>query len=279
MKKIRILFLPLIIIALFVLNSCSSSNEPIDGFVEEDTNTTTLTDPANPTNPANPANPSTPGSSTVLLKKIINTYPDGEKATVNFTYNGNKLVSIIDDSGEINVYVTYTGDLITKLEYKQPNGTVEQIDTFTYGTNGKLASFVKSEPIDKLGNKEVYTYNSDGSISVVEYIGDDKIQTQSNSTSTIKFVNGEVSEITSSNSLENHKYTYDAKNNPLKNVLGWGKISFYGGEADGILVNIISDTNSSQSYTYTYTYNSSNYPVTSKEIDDTGYIVKAEYFY
>ncbi|HEY6142442.1 MAG TPA: hypothetical protein VIV55_03305 [Flavobacterium sp.] len=248
----------MIIIALFSLNSCSS-NEPLEGFVED-------TDLANPV--------SNPSTSTVLLKKTITTYPDGAKTVTNFNYDGIKLISITDDSGDGNVYFIYTGDLITKIEYKLPDGTLEQVDSFTYNSNGKLASFVREITTVSEGtfidSKEVYTYNTDGSISVKEESG-------SSSTGTIKFVDGEVSEITSTNSAT-HKYVYDAKNSPFKNVLGWDKISFYGGEADGILHNIISDT-STQSYDYTYTYNSDNYPTKSVEIDNTGFMVKTEYFY
>lgn len=214
----------------------------------------------------------------VLLKKTITTDSDGNKVTTNYKFNGNKIVSTIDDSGELELYYTYTGDLITKLEYKFPDGSLDQINLFTYNSEGKLATAVRIDPEMEWGNKEVFTYNEDGSVSVIEYIGDDETQTQENATRTIKFLAGEVSEITSTNS-PNHKYVYDTKNNPLKNVLGFDKIAFIDAEADGVLHNTISDTSEGEVlYNYVFTYNSNGYPVKSDEIDD-GETSSTEYFY
>jgi hypothetical protein len=168
--------------------------------------------------------------------------------------------------------------LITKLEYKFPDGSLDQINLFTYNSDGKLTTAVRIDPEMEWGNKEVFTYNEDGSVSVIQYIGDDETQTQENATRTIKFLAGEVSEITSSNSA-NHKYVYDTKNNPLKNVLGFDKIAFIDAEADGVLHNTISDTSEGEVlYNYVFTYNSNGYPVKSDEIDD-GETSSTEYFY
>jgi hypothetical protein len=119
-------------------------------------------------------NDSSPSSDLVLLKKTISTDSDGEKITTIYKYDGNKIVSIIDDAGEFNRYFTYTGDLITKIEYKLPNGTIDQINTYEYDSNKRLITFVRVEPLDELGSKEVYTYNTDGSVSITDYRGDEK---------------------------------------------------------------------------------------------------------
>lgn len=218
-------------------------------------------------------------SDSVLLKKVILT-GEGGKTTVNYTYDGNKIVSIVDDTKEINMHYTYTGDLITKLEFRLPDGSVEQTNTYTYGTDGKLATFLRVELDDDQlrGHKEVYTYNADGTISVKLYSGDDKTQTLESDTSIIKFVNGEVSEITSTNSPD-HKYTYDSKNNATKNVLGLDKIAFVDGEGVGVFHNELSDISEGETWsTYTYTYNADGYPQTS--VDDTeGLHYTSEYFY
>lgn len=212
----------------------------------------------------------------ILLKKTTTTDADGLTSTTIHNYNGNKIVSSIFESKESMNY-TYTGDLITKLEFKLSDGTVEQVNSFEYDSNGKLATFKRIDPIYDLGNKEVYTYNADGSISVVEYIGDSKTQTQENATSTITFLNGEVSAIVSTNSSD-FKYTYDAKHNPTKNVLGMDKISFTDGEASGILHNIISRTEDSITSTSEITYNAYGYPEKSFDnFEDKG--TTTEYFY
>ncbi|MFB3386546.1 hypothetical protein [Flavobacterium sp. LAR06] len=217
-------------------------------------------------------------SDAILLKKVVLTGTGG-KTTVNYTYDGNKIVSVIDDAKEINMHYTYTGDLITKIEFKLPDGTVEQTNTFTY-TDGKLATFLRVEyDNDELrGYKEVYTFNSNGTISVQSYSGDDKTQTDASGTSTITFANGDVSEITSTNSPD-HKYVYDSKNNAAKNILGLDKISFVDGEGTGVFHNEISDTADGDVWsTYSYKYNEAGYPETS--IDNVeGDDYTSEYFY
>ncbi|KUJ62209.1 hypothetical protein AR687_09315 [Flavobacteriaceae bacterium CRH] len=208
--------------------------------------------------------PDAGASDGVFLKKTITTNSEGGKYTTNYTYDGNKLVSVIDNSGDSNEYYTYTGDLITKLEYKLSDGTVEQLNTYAY-TDGKLTTFVRIDPDMDWGNKEVYTHNADGTITVKTYIGDSKTQTQLNSTGTVKFSNGEVIEITS-DVQDDHSYTYDTKNNPLRNVLGWNKINFIDGEANDVLHNMLTDKVGSEVwYSYTYTYNADGYPTKSVE--------------
>lgn len=218
-------------------------------------------------------------SDSVLLKKIVLT-GSGGKTTVNYTYDGNKLVSIIDNFKVINMHYTYTGDLITKIEFKFPDGSIEQTNTFSYGTDGKLVTFVKVESDgDELwGYKEVYTYNANGTVSVKGYSGDEKTQTIASGTSVITFVNGDVSEITSTNS-PNHKYTYDSKNNAAKNILGLDKIAFVDGEGTDVFHNELSDTSDEEIWsTYSFTYNSDGYPEKSTS-NEEGESFTSEYFY
>lgn len=214
----------------------------------------------------------------ILLKKMIEKYDNGVTRTITNTYDGNKLVSQIYNNSKEGIYYTYAGNLITKMEFKLADGSVEQVNSYEYNDKGKLVIFKRIDPIEDLGNKEVYTHNADGSISVLEYIGDSKTQTKENATRKITFLNGEVAEITSTNS-PNHKYTYDTKNNPSKNILGMDKIAFVDGEADGILHNTLTDTSGAElSASYTYTYNTDNYPATSVETSEDGKIT-TQYFY
>jgi hypothetical protein len=217
-------------------------------------------------------------SDSVLLKKVVLTGTGG-KTTVNYTYDGNKLVSVVDDFKVINLHYTYTGDLITKIDFKLPDGSIEQTNTFSYGSDGKLTTFVRVEFDEELkGYKEVYTYNANGTISVKSYNGDDKTQTNATGTSTITFVNGDVSEITSTNSPD-HKYTYDSKNNAAKNVLGLDKIAFVDGEGTDVFHNELSDTADGEIWsTYSFTYNSDGYPEKSTD-NEEGESFTSEYFY
>ncbi|MBF4473447.1 hypothetical protein [Flavobacterium sp. HJJ] len=218
-------------------------------------------------------------TNSVLLKKTIATDSDGEKVTTNFTYTGNKIVSVIDDTGFLNLYYTYTGDLITKVDSKSADGTVEETHIYTYNGDGKLVTFIRVEHEDDHGYKETYTYNTDGTISVKSYSGDSTSQTIVSGTSTIKFLNGEISEIISTNS-PSHKYTYDTKNNPAKNVLGIDKIAFTDGEAsDGIIHNMLTDSVGNNLWeNTTFTYNENGYPT--KGIDKgSDSPATTEYFY
>ncbi|WP_163410568.1 hypothetical protein [Flavobacterium ajazii] len=204
-------------------------------------------------------------SDLVLLKKTILTDSEGEKVTTTYKYNGNKIVSMVD--GDLNLYFTYKGDLITKIEYKYPDGTLVQLETYEYNTENKVVSYVMSEPIDELGRKDIFTYNADGTVSVKNYIGDDKTQTMYNGQAKLTYVNGELTKYDSDYG-GNYIFTYDDKNNPMKNVLGYDKISSIDGVADGRLHNVVSEEGDGPKYTYTYEYNSNGYPVKSIEKAD-----------
>lgn len=217
---------------------------------------------------------------TLLIKKTIDTYEDGDIVTTNYNYSDNKIVSIIsDDPDESNIYVTYTGNLIAKREYKFDDGTIDQIHTFEYDDTNRLVTFKRLDPDMDLGNKETYVYNADGTVSITRFTGDATTQTDDAGTGTVTFVNGEVSHIVTSDS--DFSYTYDNKSNPFKNVLGWGKIAFVDGEGNGVMHNIISDTHtvsgSPMTFVYGYTY-ASDFPLESTTDDEDGSYT-TQYFY
>lgn len=245
MKKILCLFGAL----TFALTSCSSDEDSSDS------------------------------SGTVLLKKTVETDSEGDKVTTNYVYNGNKIVNITVQGSSDGIYFTYTGDLITKMEFKY-EGEVEQINEYKYDSNNRLISYVSIEPSEEYGFKESYTYETDGSISVKTYRGDDLTQTIANGTRKITFTGGEFTKIISTDS-PSRSYTYDDKNNPMKNILGYDKISFVDGEASGILHNIVSEKDidyDEVTATYVFTYNSAGYPTKSTESEE-GEVATVEFFY
>jgi hypothetical protein len=223
-------------------------------------------------------NESNDNTDAVLLKKTIITDSEGDAVTSIYTYDGNKIVSIVDDSGDVNEYYTYTGNLITKLEYRFPDGSIDQINTYTYNAEGKLVTFVRTQT--NYVHKEVFTYNADGTVTAESYSGDSESELMEGTVNTIKFVNGEVSEIISPDaSNEEHVYTYDTKNNPMKNVIGMDKIAFIDGEGNGVKFNILTDTSEDELWTNsTFTYNDNGYPT--KEVDTgTDSLGNTEFFY
>ena len=248
MKKLVLVFSALVM----VLSSCSSS--------DEETNTP-------------------PTSSSVLVKKAIVEDEDGGYTTL-YTYNGNKIVKTTnsDDTSEV---FTYSGDLITKIEY-YTDTTLDQKDIFTYNTDNKLITYTRLDYGIEWGTKETYVYNSDGTLSVTEYIGDLTSQTQLNSTSKIYFTNGEISKIEGFEGgvkTRTINYTYDTKNNPYKNITGFDKLGiiFEEGISHNLLTESDTDT-AGDPVTYEYTYNSNNYPSMAKEIIGDG-TYTTQYFY
>lgn len=189
--------------------------------------------------------------------------------------NGTKITSIIDSDGYISNY-TYTGDLITNVKHYF-GSALEQEDIYTYNSSGQLVQFVMLSHDVEWGNKEVYVYNTDGSISVTEFTGDLDSQTNPNGSGTITFLgNGEIGSLTHDETTS--VYTYDNMNNYFKNVTGYDKIAFANSGAEGINHNMTSEVNGSENSTETYTYNTAGYPVTSSE-DYNGEITTTEYFY
>jgi hypothetical protein len=150
---------------------------------------------------------------------------------------------------------------------------------YTYDGN-KLATYVRLEHDDDFGAKEVYTYNGDGTVTIMAYSGDVVSQTNPDGVGTITFLaNGEVGTITT-NFSDNRSYTYDNKNNPFKNVTGYSKISWVDTSASGILHNVTSESiNSSIATTTAYTYNSGDYPTEAVENYSGGDVVTTQFIY
>lgn len=219
----------------------------------------------------------------ILLKRQVITRSDG-KVTIDYKYEENRIVSVTDNSGELNLFYTYTGDQITQIDFKLPNGTVQQVNTFMYRNDGKLEAFlrVQSETVNgfivKTGYKEVYTYNADNTISVQSYRGNDSSQELNAGEFTITFDNQNVVDISGAY-IPNHKYVYDNKNNFAKNILGMDKIAFVDSEVNGVFHNEISSVIGGEiASIHSYTYNGLGYPQRSVD-QESGEKYSSEYFY
>lgn len=258
MKKLALAFSALVL----VFTSCSSSDD------------------------SEPIVPVTPSG--ILIKKMVLTSnnEDSESywnSTINFTYNGNKLVQAIDEDNYKLVY-TYTGDLITKIEYFD-GSTLDGQDLFTYNTDGKLIEYRDLSVFEDFEHKFTYNYNSNGTVSVQEYQGTIGNTSPVFSPDIYTFTNGEL---TSTNS---GSITYDSKNNPFKNVTGYQEIMTFEFSDDYAIAfgrnqNIVSapaGTSTTDGTFSTYTYNADNYPATSSTtaIYSTGFngTVNVQYFY
>lgn len=220
----------------------------------------------------------------ILPTQVIETVEyngNTEIYTANITYDGNKMVR--QDYGLDIVDLTYTGDLITKFEYKR-NNVVIQRNEYTYDNNERLINYKRFEFDDIIGDYGTnvnYDYNTDGSVNFTRYSGYlPNLNLSSSGTITLNQENL-VSTIAFSNG-DSYAYSYDTKNNPFKNILGVDKIPFEDDEANSFFRNYISidKTNSGFSYTtsFIHNYNSNDYP--GQTIENDGYeIVTTQYIY
>ena len=159
-----------------------------------------------------------------LLKRVIEINNDGTSSTFNFTYNGNKIVSI---NSEINNQTfSYTGDLITRIiEF---NTTTQHQIIFDYSySDDKLTKVICSD------NYELnYIYNGDGTVSyektttdinnntILLYHGTMSFQGENLSNDIRTLDNTAVNVL----SKEEVSFVYDAKRNPLNNITGYNKL-------------------------------------------------------
>lgn len=211
----------------------------------------------------------------VLLKKMIETSEDGTLITL-LTYNGTKLVEINSNDGSHQV-LTYTGDLITEWK-RYEDSELSSTDTYVYNSENKLITYTSIDAQDSWNEKITYVHNADGSIDYKEYTGAtpsliDQLIGQG------KIYANKLTEVQTFGTTDvtyTSTFTFDGKNNPLKNITGYDKIAFANTmESTNYLENITSESSSSSNNqntpeletTYTYTYNAQNYPLTVIETD------------
>jgi len=228
----------------------------------------------------------TNGNNIVLPKtiKLTNTDYPTENKTSTFTYDGNKIVSISNQTGRTEF--TYTGNLITQKVnyYMSGNQAVKYAETsFTY-LNGKLANVNRTSN----GNvsREVYSYNSDGTVTEDKYLTDKNTGVESKlSTSLLTLVNGNLTKIvsTTSNDVTTNVLDYDTKNNVFKNILGFtslldqGIVSSLGQDIYSSVNNIEKYNRSSSSpnsspdiYNAKFDYNAAGYPIKQTSYNQDG---------
>lgn len=246
------------------------------------------------------------GVSSNLLKRIENSSEtlDGN-STTNVAYNGNKIIEFSSSRNGIlsKTIFTYNGDLIIKRE-SLSNGILNASEEYIY-ENGKLTTTFsmysntsQSGIIVFIKSKKVYTYNANGTVLETNFKFVDNAYVTANSTKLYTIFNGNVTKLIGNSSSSStyyngtatvtdiytstytNNYEYDSKNNPLKNILGWSKISF---DSNNSINNLLKETGLSESTTngvanpavpervreYTLMYNSNDYPTLIKYLTTT----------
>lgn len=221
----------------------------------------------------------------VYLKRIITTTNAGSTVnTSDYLYSGSKLTRINSSDGSHVVYM-YAGNLISERAFYY-NNTLNTKEIFEYNENSQLLNYRRVNPSNTVLYRAIYQYNSDGTVTVSGYKG----ATVSESTKIVNrkvfVVNGQVTKIenyTISNGsavTEVLNYSFDTKNSPFKDILGFDKLTYYDMALNGSARNVTvintvgaSLANSGNDIVQ-YTYNAQNYPVSANK----GSIV-LQYFY
>jgi len=193
----------------------------------------------------------------ILLKKTIQTTAFDTYTNI-FTYNGNKLIAITGSSFIIKHF--YTGNLITKIEYRNVSGSLQGTNNLTYDASQRLTVLTRTnEGIDQ-GFRSTYQYNADGTITVKEYsrnegeseeLDDTKVYIygSNNEIETIKTYNV-AGILTRTTSL-----VYDTKFNPFHNITGYSKLMTIDPANVFNLVSTTTTGSNPGSQTNTYEYN------------------------
>ncbi|MEO8254636.1 MAG: hypothetical protein ABI554_09665 [Flavobacterium sp.] len=211
-------------------------------------------------------------TSSILIKRIVHTYSKDDITTLNYLYDGNKIISEKDENGFLRKF-TYTENLITKIEETVKNQF----------QNSKDYSY-KNEKLDKVIIKQnyggtitfTYSYNNDNTISYV------KTQTGSeNNTGVLTIVNGNVikNKVIYGGkypSTINYVFEYDTKNNPFKNVLGFDLL--LDDEEMFSANNMTKDGSGEPPFNFTLKYDANDFPI-EKKTTNNGSNEIVQYFY
>ena len=223
---------------------------------------------------------------TILTKVIV----DGD--VYNIKYEGNKILEDTSADNEHKFVYTYTGNVITQVKdyYK---GSLTITTDFTYD-NDKLINVkeVGTTSGSNTPNVRTLTFSYPNSTTInctkirnYTFAGNPQVD-KSEISYTVN--NGEV---TSSKEIYYHNnvlagniveaYTYDDKNNPYKNILGFDKIALYNtwifndnlsSKRNLIAVSStntpVNSTASSYKLSFTNSYNDKGYPTQVKQMQD-----------
>lgn len=209
-----------------------------------------------------------PINTTVRIKKITDTDADGIVTTTEYFYTGNK-ISYVTDSDGFRVNFFYDGDLIAREESYEGTELVEKV-FYTYDSSSNLVTYVTIDLVEDSGKRITYIHNTNGTISFQEYGGDSNAQDEIGNSGTIsntRYIENSINPITSEPQVFTNTFTYDTKNNPFKNIVGYSKIYFAESyEALNFNNNLLSHSEQIDSdapydiETLIYTYNAGNYP-------------------
>ncbi len=227
-----------------------------------------------------------PQENGLLLKERITDYGGGDIQTETFSYDeNNNLISILDSGGYKYEYV-YENNLLIRINYTEPNGSIIDYTVLEYNSNSELTSYTVFITSGNEGLRFDLTYNGDGTITEKEYSGNHDSQTSLISEDIITFNEGQI--LMETDTDFQATYEYDTQNGIYKNVsnievLNLINIDFSGyiDSAENNLLKVTENDNGTITIheEYQYTYNSSNYPETATYYYDGDLDSTIEYIY
>ncbi|MBK8600329.1 MAG: hypothetical protein IPN80_06990 [Flavobacterium sp.] len=198
----------------------------------------------------------------ILLKRIIQTTTgSSQNVFINdFTYSGNKLVTIAADNGLIQKYF-YTGDLITRMEWTVDNSGIPIIYVYSYNNNDQLVTMTKTDNLVDQSFRITYAYNNDNTITLNAYSRTENSEEEFDSSSKYYMnANNDIVRIEDydpSGTLitQTTTFVYDSKYNPFRNILGWGKLLISRRGYHANVTSMVSSIEGTQTSTYQYNNN------------------------
>lgn len=202
-----------------------------------------------------------------LIKKTVSS-GNGSSTIFNYVYNGTKLKELHMNNNNITKY-KYTGNNITSIE-NYYNGALFYKTTFRYDNNQRVISQLEYYIANNIvAERTDFSYNSNNIISFQKYYGSLSSQTTFSERGFIYYdSNNENFKVETYNEyylIKKTEWTYDTKNSPTKNIMGFNKIPFLLEKYFNNLTHNEFDSNSNLIYNFTfdYIYDSDDFPTSS----------------
>lgn len=201
------------------------------------------------------------------LLKQITTVSENSNYVSTYYYNGNKLASIVSDTGTTFQF-TYTGNLITSMDRFFGTDLVMRME-YIYDANGKLIKEKFFDYDNDYQEIHLYTYNSDNTVTQETYEGD--AVTPAAFLGKIKIYLNSAGQFTRLDAFENDSWvtkteaTYTDYFSPLRNIIGFNKILTSSVDAKNMFATYTNLNNVdypilNESSVFDYTVNALNYP-------------------
>lgn len=223
--------------------------------------------------------PETSTNDTILPTQVEIVYSDGETETIQYTYEGKKLIKEESTDGFFKDYI-YEDNRLIEINYYE-GADFEILESFTYDSQDRVST-ITTNILGTGVYEDSQIYNEDGSV-----ITQSSLTFPDSASSTITITDGNIINFTEADVFAS-TYTYDDKNGVFKNVeLREQLVTIDSENNDALsftLNNISSEsivensTTESEDYTYTMTYTSFDYPRTVEE-DGEGDITTFTYTY